>query len=197
MKKLIMIILMLSSMLLFAACTDNSDDQAASSGKTSGSEAAEPASQSAIPSDKIFKPGDVLSADEAAALVGKPVAIDPSSTAIDPESGTVYARYVYSGEDGDIDALIMIKQDSAMSKGNYDNGNTAEAAYEQEFSMNEGKSETVDGLGDKAFIQTEQNQVFLLVDGCYICVAFSAGDLATDKDLNLAIAEKIVENIQK
>lgn len=143
-------------------------------------------------SDKVFKPSELLSAEEATALVGQPVTLEDGSLFEDQATGVISERYAYDLSGTGIHALVEIHQDGLKTS----DGSVRDAfLFEKDLSKSEITS--VDGLGDDAFTHG-QGQLHLLYGSYYIVVAFDADPYETDKNgpLNIKIGTKMLENLK-
>jgi hypothetical protein len=143
-------------------------------------------------SDKVFKPSELLSAEEVTALVGQPVTLEDGSLFEDQATGVVSERYAYDLSGTGIHALVEIHQDGLKTS----DGSVSDAfLFEKDLSKSE--ITLVDGLGDDAFTHG-QGQLHLLYGSYYIVVAFDADPYETDKNgpLNIKIGTKILENLK-
>lgn len=170
--------------------TTSSDVSSPSSTDTTEASSADPGGSST--SDSVFQPHELLSAEEATALIGKPVTLDGGGLFQDEESGVISERYGYDLDGTGVHALVEIHQDGFKKS----DGTVKDAfLFEKEL----GKSEitAVAGLGDDAFTHG-QGQLHLLYGSYYIVVAFDADPYSTDMNapLNIKIGTKILENLK-
>lgn len=153
-------------------------------------------------SDKTSGPSPVvladqlLSAEEASEILGLEVTITEGTLNIDEETGLSDTEYVYNyNESTTLRAYLMIKQNGAIPKAAIEAGHTAEAEYEFYLNICQGDAEELD-LGDKAFMQKSTGQIFILDGDYFMWLAFGiSGDTDETKSINLAIAEKILDNL--
>ena len=148
---------------------------------------------------KVFEPDQLLSEAEAAKLVGIPkISLDRDSLEVDTETGTSDTRYVYDIPGGTLLALFHLVQNGAIAKANIMNGS---AAKEWDFCYAQLKDESdiLSGLGDKAFYYKSYSRVYVLYGNYFFMIAFKSPteDESKDRDINIAIARHIIENIKQ
>lgn len=144
---------------------------------------------------KVFKPNELLSEEEAASLVGKMITIQSDTLKVNSETGTSNTYYEYKlDESTDMNALFLLLQNGAIPKGSED---TAASKFNSEMKYCGNNAEPMNGLGDKAFIHKLEAQVNVLYGDYYILVAFGCEDKDKERELNIKIARKIIENIDK
>jgi hypothetical protein len=142
-------------------------------------------------SSLVHKPHDLLSAEEAAAIVGLPVALEESTLFQDETTGIISERYAYDLSGTGIHALVEVHQDSLKTVGSV----AEDFAFEKQLSKSE--VEAYD-LGDEAFVFSNTGQLHMLYDGYYVVVAFDADPYTTDKnaELNIELGTTILENLK-
>jgi hypothetical protein len=156
------------------------------------------ASGSTLGSSKVFKPDELLSAEEASQIVGTVVTIEEGTLKIDSETGISDTYYVFDvGGGTTLSALFRLKQNGAIKKDKLTPENTAESAYKSELEFGGSNTEPIEGLGDKAYLHTLQNQVNVLYGDYYFLVGFGADDQKKAREDSLKVAKKIIENINK
>lgn len=164
------------------ATTTSSPDVTAAVGRDAG----------ATSSDKVFDPHELLSAEEAAALVGLPVSLEKDWYSKDEESGTISERYKYDMDSSTVFGLVSIDEDGVRT-------GDGSAKGDYSFTKNLVKSEiTPVQLGDDAFY-AGQGQLHLLYGSYYIVVAFDGDAYGTkelNQALNLKLGTKILENLK-
>ncbi len=140
---------------------------------------------------RVFQPDELLSQAEAAELTGHPVTLKTDSLRVDPETGRSMTYYEYDIPSGTLNAGLFLWQDSAAKE------NTAEPQYESDLGFVKDDQKPVSGLGEKAFYQPSNSQMHVLHSGIYFIVAFEDYDSSKNESLNLKIAQKVIENINK
>lgn len=174
------------------AKTNNTSDSNVPSTNTSNT-----STQSSNSNAKVFKPNELLSAEEVSEIVGTVVTLEEDTLNIDENTGTSSTRYDYElTPSTTLAALFQLVQNGAISKNELESGTTAVSSFDYEMRMCGDKAETLIGLGDKAFIHKNLGQVNVLYKDYYILVAFGE-DNYSSKDLNIKITKKILENIDK
>jgi hypothetical protein len=146
---------------------------------------------------KVFKPDELLSAEEASAIIGTVVTLEDGSLNIDNTTGTSSTYYDYElTSSTTLAALFRLVQNGAIPKDKLEAGNTAASSFENELKMCGDNAEALNGLGDKAFVHKNLGQVNVLYKDYYILVGFGE-DSYNSKDLNIKVVKKILENIEK
>ena len=148
---------------------------------------------------KVFKPDQLLSEAEAAKLVGIPkISLDRDSLEVDPETGTSDTYYVYDIPGGTLLALFHLVQNGAMTEANMINGSAAKE-YDFCYAQLKDESDILSGLGDKAFYYKTYARVYVLYGNYFFMTAFKSTteDESKDREINIAIARHIIENIKK
>jgi hypothetical protein len=194
MKNLSIPILALSlavSLAALTSCTTPSQSESSSQAATSGQTETAP---------RIYRPDELLTAEEATSMVGYTVTIDEGSLYTSTDLGYISERYVYDiPKEGitsttTIHALVQITQNGLISADNLRQGHDAKWNFdgEKEFSADEISS--IPGLGEDAFYLTDTSQVHVLFQDYYIIIAFKKDpyDAANNVDVNKAIAGFIV-----
>lgn len=187
---IIMVILSLVLMMLNGCGSSTSTFNSA----TAGSNDAASAENVGSSSDKVYKIEKLLSAQEVSEIVGVPVTFDESALKVDSEYGTSNARYVYDTEYSTLHAFFRLTQDSAYKSPPNVSSNAA-SKYESDLGFIKNHSEPIEVLGDKAYLDTKNNQVGVLYKDCYILVGFGAVKKDESADVCKAIAKKIIENM--
>lgn len=171
---------------------------------SSSAAAANPTDQaSAAKTSPVFRPDELLTAEEASGIVGQDVKLDDGSLYTDPESGLISERYVYdlTGEGNTstttVHALVEIYQNGLLPAAALKEGHNAKWLFntEKEFSADEITS--LSGLGQDAFYFNTTCQVHVLFGDYYIVAAFDKDpyDSSLSLPLNLAIATHITDEI--
>jgi uncharacterized protein YceK len=210
MKKILMMLLCVVLMVsLMSGCNSKSSSNSETGKQTisGSSEPSKPANKNSendkkVDADsskagksKVFKPDELLSQEEAAEIIGLPVTLDTSTLGIDSETGVSQTRYEYSvSESTDMSALFYLQQNDAVPDGSDE---SAENSLNSEISLFGKDYEPIPGLGDKAYLHKMQQQVFVLYGDYYFIAAFGVDDKEKDKEINLKIAKKVIENIDK
>ena len=190
-KSLIILVILSLALIVLNGCgSSNSTGDSATAG---GSDAA-PAVNAGSSSDKVYKIEKLLSAEEVSEIVGVPVTFDESALEVDSEYGTSNARYVYDTEYSTLHAFFRLTQDSAYKNPPNENSNAA-SKYEFDLGFIKNHSEPIEGLGDKAYLDTKNNQVGVLYKDCYVLVGFGAVKKDESAEVCKAIAKKIIENM--
>ena len=142
---------------------------------------------------RVFKPDELLSQAEAVELTGHPVTLDTNTLNIDAETGMSTTYYKYDIPSGTLNAGLFLWQDSAAKNGE----NTAEASYDRDFKFVKTDQKQIQGLGEKAFYQLSNSQMHVLYSGIHFVLAFEDKDSAKNEALNLKMAQRVIENIDK
>ena len=89
-------------------------------------------------------------------------------------------------------------QNGAMTKANMMNGSAAKE-WDFCYAQLKGESDILSGLGDKSFYYKTYSRVYVLYGNYFFMTAFKSptDDDSKNRDINIAIARLIIENIQK
>jgi len=191
-KKLLIIPVVLS--LALAVLNGCGSSNGTGDSVTAGSSDATPSANTGSSSDKVYKIEKLLSAEEVSEIVGVPVTFDESTLKVDKEYGTSNARYIYDTEYSTLHAFFRLIQDSACKSPPNKSSNAA-SKYEFDLGFVKNHSEPIEGLGDKAYLDTKNNQVGVLYKDCYVLVGFGAVKKDESAEVCKAIAKKIIENM--
>jgi len=212
-KFLITLLSVALSLSLLGGCATNADSKNNSQGNSSnsvtsnGSDAnantqgnnsqADETSNKKPASSKVFKANELLTPEEVAAIVGTEVTLQEDSLEIDPETGKSFTYYKYDyNSSTSISGLFLLKQNAAVTQDKLV-GNTAEDDFNRELLFAGSYAEPLSGLGDKAFVHSMLTQVFVLYGDYFIFVGFNGDSDEKGKEVNIAIAKKILENLDK
>lgn len=147
---------------------------------------------------KVFKANELLSPEEASAIVGTNITLEEGTLKIDNETGTSNTYYDYElTPSTTLAALFRLVQNGTIPKDKFVAGITASGSYDNELKMSGTNAEILNGLGDKAFIHKTLGQVNVLYKDYYILIGFGEDNYDKSKELNINIAKKIIENIDK
>ena len=148
----------------------------------------------------VIHPDQVLSAEEASAILGLPVTIDEGSRDVDKENGisSLYYHYTLS-EMTDVSALVQIEQDGLKPSEQLEEGLTARSSFDFQAHLLKNESDPVEDMGDAAFLMKMDGQLFMVYRGYYVVVAFTMDEYDSTKNapFTMTLGRKILENIQR
>lgn len=178
---------------------------AASSAQSETSSQSASSSQSATSGQtetapRIYRPDELLTAEEATSMVGYTVTLEEGSLYTSTDLGYISERYVYdipsegSTSTTTIHALVQITQNGLISADSLKEGHDAKWNFDSEKEFSADEISSIPGLGEDAFYFTGTSQVHVLFQDYYIIIAFEKDpyDAANNVDVNKAIAELIV-----
>ena len=169
----------------------SSQSESSSQSATSGQTAAAP---------RIYRPDELLTAEEATSMVGYTVTLEEGSLYTSTDLGYISERYVYdipsegSTSTTTIHALVQITQNGLISADSLKEGHDAKWNFDTEKEFSADDISSIPGLGEDAFYFTGTSQVHVLFQDYYIIIAFEKDpyDAANNVDVNKAIAGFIV-----
>jgi|GEM_PF-1819289 len=178
---------------------DSTEKTAASSSQSETSSDSASSGQTAE-APRIYRPDELLTAEEAASMVGYTVTLEAESLYTSTDLGYISERYVYdipsegSTSTNTIHALVQITQNGLISADDLKQGHDAKWNFDSEKEFSADEISSIPGLGEDAFYFTGTSQVHVLFQDYYIIVAFEKDpyDAANNVDVNKAIAGFIV-----
>jgi len=149
---------------------------------------------------RIYRPDELLTAEEATSMVGYTVTLEAGSLYTSTDLGYISERYVYdipsegSTSTTTIHALLQITQNGLISADNLKEGQDAKWNFDNEKEFSADEISSIPGLGEDAFYFTGTSQVHVLFQDYYIIIAFEKDpyDAANNVDVNKEIASFIV-----
>jgi len=149
---------------------------------------------------RIYRPDELLTAEEATSMVGYTVTLEAGSLYTSTDLGYISERYVYdipsegSTSTTTIHALVQITQNGLISADSLKEGHDAKWNFDTEKEFSADDIYSIPGLGEDAFYFTGTSQVHVLFQDYYIIIAFEKDpyDAANNVDVNKAIASFIV-----
>ena len=152
---------------------------------------------------RIYRPDELLTAEEATSMVGYTVTLEEGSLYTSTDLGYISERYVYdipsegSTSTNTIHALVQITQNGLISADELKEGQDAKWNFDSEKEFSADDIYSIPGLGEDAFYFKDTSQVHVLFQDYYIIVAFEKDpyDAANNVDVNKAIAGFIVGSL--
>jgi len=149
---------------------------------------------------RIYRPDELLTAEEATPMVGYTVTLEEGSLYTSTDLGYISERYVYdipsegSTSTNTIHALVQITQNGLISADSLKEGHDAKWNFDTEKEFSADDISSIPGLGEDAFYFTGTSQVHVLFQDYYFIVAFEKDpyDAANNVDVNKAIAVFII-----
>ncbi|MEA4969361.1 MAG: hypothetical protein VB051_02405 [Candidatus Pelethousia sp.] len=162
----------------------------------------ETVSPEATPAPRVFSAEELLSGEEAASFVGKPVeaSFDPVEVS---ESGMTSGTYIYDFPKADgayantMVAMMCLVQNSMISPSELEKGHDAKWAFEEFRTILSDKIVDCTIRGAEAFYVADNSDVHVIFGDYYILVALRKDeyDLETNIALNKEVAEFIIDKI--
>ena len=179
------------SLAALTSCSTPSQSVSSSQAATSGQTETAP---------RIYRPDELLTAEEATSMVGYTVTLEEGSLYTSTDLGYISERYVYdipkegTTSTDTIHALVQITQNGLISPDSLKQGHDAKWNFDNEKKFSVDEISSIPGLGEDAFYFTGTSQVHVLFQDYYIIVAFERDpyDAANNVDVNKAIAGFIV-----